>query len=374
MQASLKVVAYNIMIPVLPPIRVYGQFERAKRVAEVISQCGDDVDVVALMEVIPISIDKEVIKGMNELGFCHYTEHIKDMMAERGGIMIFSKFPIIDSNHTFYGNICASSDCLSSKGVVYAKIEKESLRFNVFATHMQAWPDLKFQKIRAKQIEHVRRFMKQVNCPQREPVLFCGDLNVDYYLDRAQFNYLLSRLKMVMPLFSKDSHPFTVDPLINQLVGNDEPNSYASEDYPDGCVNEYMETRTCVCCKPLWIDYILFSHENLQPITSSIRAIPAKVDPFEMSFSVQETIMSQDVSDHFPVMSEMTFEFEASLDPVEKQKNIDTNPNNTQNTAFISLIVILGLIVLSVFVLWFWYYWKRRRQTFTEENGGRFLE
>ena len=52
---ELNVLTYNIFIPVLKPIRDYGQFERAERVAEVIIKCqeitGKDVDIVILNEV-----------------------------------------------------------------------------------------------------------------------------------------------------------------------------------------------------------------------------------------------------------------------------------------------------------------------------------
>ena len=105
------------------------------------------------------------------------------------------------------------------------------------------------------------------------------------------------------PIIHQDSHSFTVDPKLNNLVGADDIELYKNEDYPFGCVQEYYSTKQCVCCPSEWIDYTLYSKKHLQPSSSYMRSFVAKVDPFDISFRYTlETVNIQDVSDHFPIL------------------------------------------------------------------------
>lgn len=58
-----------------------------------------------------------------------------------GGVIIISKWPIIQEAQHIYHHACHYADCLAAKGVKYARINKtmdsESKVFNIFATHMQ---------------------------------------------------------------------------------------------------------------------------------------------------------------------------------------------------------------------------------------------
>ena len=371
---ELNVLTYNIFIPVLKPIRDYGQFERAERVAEVIIKCqeitGKDVDIVILNEVIPVPIDTIVSDGMAGIGFVHRTDPFKDLLAERGGIIVFSKYPIVQSKYTMYGENCSGSDCLSSKGIVYARVKKNNEYVNIFATHMQAWSSVKEQFVRHGQIKQIQKFIKSVSIPKSEPVFLAGDLNMDLFHERSHLNHLMYSLGLEIPAISEDSAIFTFDAENNQMVGNDEPNSYQNDEYPDGCVEEYYKTKTCPCCTSQWLDYVLTSKNHIEPVEGYMQSIPVKVEPFDMSFNMFENIMSRDVSDHFPVLGSFKFNFK-NLQKVDsstkshevillEDEDIGTNGNTTQTVVFIVLIIIAVVIVLGFSVFFFSKYRKKR--------------
>jgi endonuclease/exonuclease/phosphatase family metal-dependent hydrolase len=356
MLTHLNILTYNVMIPILPPVRNYGQFERVHKIKHAIRNCETDVDILVLNEVIPQSIIDIVIVDMATMGFKYHTTPLKDTMAESGGVFIFSKFVITQTKKTLFGSSCTGSDCLSSKGVVYARVRLEDgIWVNVFATHMQAWPGIQTQHVRSEQTARIKHFIDSMHIPESEPVFLCGDLNMDLYVDNAHFKHLMFVLNMDIPTIAENSHTFTVDPEQNILVGSDDPSQYHNAEWPKGCVSEYFATQKCPCCPSEWLDYILFSKGHLKPIRTRITAIPVKVEPFQMPFSMTSRVLSRDVSDHFPVLGE--FEFDMVVQTAEDRVNEDTldvkpadmNNNTFQNVFFIVLIgmaIVMMMIVL----------------------------
>ena len=111
----------------------------------------------------------------------------------------------------------------------------------------------------------------------------------------------------------------------------------------------------CVsCCPSEWLDYILFSKVHLQPKTSSVSSIVAKLEqPIDFKLGLLEKTKSfVDVSDHFPLFA--TFEFEDLSDNYFNKNIVDRldcsrNPNSFQSF-FLSLLIIIA-VLLGVLVL-----------------------
>ena len=305
---SVRILTYNMFTPVAPPLRVYGQAERASRVGEVVAQFAD-LDVVVLNEaIVPWAFEK-ARASLHALGFVHHTEQLQDPFSVAGGVVIFSRHPLTQQERSSFGDKCHGIDCLASKGVVYARVCKDGTHyFNVFATHMQAWPHAKAQATRRAQIQQTRRFMETLRAPAPEPVFFVGDMNTDMYLARNNLQSMTRDLGLRLPPLHPESHPFTVDPQHNQLVGNDDPDEYQSEDWPLGCAEDYYQTLRCPCCPEEWLDYTLYSRHHLQPTSSHMRAVAVKVKPFRMEVRAGQTVADmRDVSDHFPVVGHFEF-------------------------------------------------------------------
>lgn len=358
---SLNVLSYNLMLPVRKPIRIYGQEQRSDRVHEAISLLDEEfeVDVVMVNELIPTIYRNTVENRMKEKGFPYHSKPIQDKATVDGGVIVFSKYPIIHQDFELYGSHCAGSDCFAAKGIVYVQVSKDNQVFHMFGTHLQAWTDPDSRAARKEQIRIMHRFMSHQSIPKNEAVLLIGDINVDYFLQSDQLKHLMKLTELEMPEIEEESHAFTVDPLQNVLVGNDDPSQYRTSDYPQGCLSEYLETLVCPCCPEEWIDYVFYSKKHLQPIKSRIRSIPLKVEPFKMEIARGQEIQSQDISDHFPVLAR--FEFPAlprqEVDVTKELKPLSRvrNSNHFQTTAIIGivlgLVMVLGLITLFAIYL-----------------------
>ncbi len=355
---TFSVVVYNIMVPVPPPIRIYGQTERAQRVKDVIRDLDQEyqLDVVILNEVIAPEAQSIVCTDMVKLGFPYRTKKLSEVFtAVSGGIIVFSKHPITQEACTIFGDKCTGTDCLAAKGVAYARIEKGGAYYNVFGTHLQAWPSVKAHAARDRQIHQTLKLIKSLQIPKDEAVIFAGDMNTDLYHNRDYIRHIAYKLDMEIPVLHPDSHPFTVDPRENKLVGNDDPSEYATDDWPNGCAEQYYETLECPCCPAEWIDYTMFSKTHLRPTESSMRAIKAKVVPFRMKINAWKEVEVQDVSDHFPVLGR--FVFDAVQKPADRFARISDHPRKLEldtnsNTVVIAVIIaVVGVIVLVVGVL-----------------------
>ena len=127
---QVNIIVYNMMIPVLPPvscIRVNskGRNESVLLLNNVRHQSGEDIDVVVVNEIIPGPIESIGRDKLKNIGFTYYTTQMQDILTENGGILIYSKHEIIQTQHTLYGSDCTGSDCLAAKGIVYTRIKKK---------------------------------------------------------------------------------------------------------------------------------------------------------------------------------------------------------------------------------------------------------
>ena len=343
------------MIPLPTQIRSYGQYERGSRIHEIVEKCMEqykDLDVVVMNEVTLKDVYDIIIKSMKRIGFKYVTNLIRDMLAGNGGVIVCSKYPIVDTDYALYGKKCGGLDCMIAKCVLYTRIKKEGRYFNIFSTHMQSWPGLKAETIRREQIYYMSKYIKSFNIPYNEPIIVVGDLNTDYYMDNAELKHMLHTLKMNLPITHEDSTNFTYDPITNELVGSDCPGCYHTEEYPDGCKQDYFDTRQCKCCPSEWLDYLLYSKIHIKPFQSHMKAIAAKSKPFEMDFHSQGIETMTDVSDHYPVIGEFEYNLPdvevAQMDKMTKNKIMDTNSYTELNLGIFALILFLMYIMYVI--------------------------
>ena len=125
-----------------------------------------------------------------------------------GGLLLLSRYPIVasDDQHIYYP--CEGEDCLTTKGILYARIEVPGhpMQYDIFITHMQSCPveekkvkgrgstegvtfdpfnpssvasykdRLCDNKLRVQQNSILRDFIK-AHCSPDRPALLMGDLN-----------------------------------------------------------------------------------------------------------------------------------------------------------------------------------------------------
>lgn len=102
-----------------------------------------------------------------------------------GGLMIMSKYPIVDTQEIKFDK-GSHSDKFVTKGVLYAKVKVDSSYVHIFNTHLQASYGHEFDftpnhyaSIRKKQLKKLAEFVQRVTSKDHYPILLVGDFNVN---------------------------------------------------------------------------------------------------------------------------------------------------------------------------------------------------
>ena len=188
-----------------------------------------------------------------------------------GGSFIASRHPIIEHDDAVY-DACRADGCLASKGMNYAKINKNGKIYNLFGTHTHAYTTPDDIAVRFAQLAQLKTFIDSKNIPANEPVLMGGDFNVDkIHFPQEHYDFL------------------NVMDGTEPMALGEYPHSYA------GPINVYAESQYTE-----YLDYILYSNDHVTPIYSSnTLLVPRSIESDHWG--------SWDLSDHFPVASEFVF-------------------------------------------------------------------
>ncbi len=179
-----------------------------------------------------------------------------------GGVVIVSRWPIEHEFQLPFAELCAGSDCLADKGVLYARIDKAGRRIHVFATHLQSGGAN--GALRERQLRRLRALIDAMQLPKGEPVLIGGDLNVDRLGSAAGgFAMLADVLAARHPdAPAGDRHRPTFDPARNVLASNGRQAKY--------------------------LDYVLYSERHQRPFMSfnRVRDLADAKGPLSDHFAV----------------------------------------------------------------------------------------
>ena len=211
--------------------------------------------------------DRELRKTLEQGMQTHYPYKTKLLKDDKtllsGGVIIFSKWPIIKESQIIY-RAKTGWDALAAKGAVYALINKKGQNFNLIGTHLQAGNSSEGKKARQNQLQELASFIALLNIPNNQPFLIGGDFNID--ASSPDINYLMATLNV--NLIKNIGHPYSSDGTINSMhMGGDQ----------------------------VRIDYIFSSRNALAPKNefNNIYILRALDD--------QKMWPNFDLSDHFPV-------------------------------------------------------------------------
>ncbi len=243
---QLKIVQYNIKArPYIDdiPYRLLrvGKYNKIPNILNLIN-----ADVIVLNEAFSDVIVNNIKK---RLAYPYSTNllNYKTNKITNGGVIIFSKYPIITTTNYCFKN-SENVDSWAAKGVQYAKIDKSGQIYNIFATHTNASYNGKKCIARVNQISEIRDFIKSMNISIGEPLILAGDMNIEYGNDEY-----LSMLNTISVVNAGNTTPTTTDEKL--------------------------------------IDYILYSKYHKQPTTvvSTVEKVHNKI------------------SDHYPVVGLFSF-------------------------------------------------------------------
>ncbi|KAG2766468.1 hypothetical protein PC129_g12246 [Phytophthora cactorum] len=282
---------------------------RARLIGDLLPPC----DIWVLTECFDYRARDILLDKMTEAGYFFFSPTVGHKRVNKtnmrkllnGGVLLASKYPILSVRVKLFEGACAGADKLADKGVLYCKILKDGLLVHVFSTHLQAWNDPLSRTMRKLQMDMVANFMRAMDIDEvNDVVLFVGDLNVDYWLNKTNQEYD----EMLNIFEAKD--PSVVRPRkLGNASDSDKKESAAEFKHLrkysfDPRVNALAADGLSTDGSLELLDYILYSRTHRQPTTAS-----SWVQPLTTSQPWMWRNQPQyNLSDHFPVVSEFTFE------------------------------------------------------------------
>lgn len=187
--SQVRILTYNIFLRP-PPIKTNKNDHKNSRVDEFIKFLGD-YDVICLQEAFGFwnKRKQKLVKLTQKQGFVFYVEcpnpSIFSTSFIDGGLVIFSRFPIVRSEFYEYP-YSILADSAAMKGVLYAKISVGDNHLHVFTTHTQATHGGKYDPdtyiTRGDQLLSFRRFIDKIlakEFTEGDVAILCGDFNVN---------------------------------------------------------------------------------------------------------------------------------------------------------------------------------------------------
>ncbi|MEZ5009940.1 MAG: T9SS type A sorting domain-containing protein [Chitinophagales bacterium] len=269
----MNVLAYNTyMLSV--PIALSDQGTRAQHIDEAVH----DLDAILIQEVFDNSARATLLAQLAPE--YPYQTDVVDLpnIYEDGGVMIVSRWPIEYTAQMVFNN-CLDADCLSNKGVMYARINKLGKKYHLFSTHQNAQQvagDAAFVNVRNLQMQQFNAFIDAQNIPVDEAVIFGGDMNVDKHANFLnEYNNMFTIFNATEPTYI--GHPNTWD-------------KYA---------NHYVDLGSVA---PEYLDYVLADNDYLVPDEQSNSVWVLRSNHDDM-WNIH------DLSDHFGVLGRFVYTY-----------------------------------------------------------------
>lgn len=189
-----------------------------------------------------------------------------------GGVVIFSRFPIIESHSMVYQQ-SAKEDACAAKGAMLVTIDKGGRRYHLVGTHMQAGSDdAEREQARVDQLNALKQFVDTFNIPSDEPILYAGDFNIDLLSD--EYDELESILNVALP--ENTGFEYSADGATNLMTSDAKARQR--------------------------LDYVFYDQYHLNPSQSSNHVFVPR------AFNDKDMWPNYEISDHYPVAAYFQFD------------------------------------------------------------------
>ena len=199
---TIKLLQYNCFWR--PWLLHLGKIEYVAERSQFLADRLDKYDIVCLDESFHFgsNVVKNFISKMQAKGFKYIATNRQVPIFSRfvidSGVMILSKYPIIEIDDVTYKDGC-SFDQFAMKGCVYAKIQiSQKQHINVFATHLQASYEVITERdfnIRSNQIKDIHYLLMKHVSNDTAPTFLLGDMNIVNEMDK-EYNNMMEALKL----------------------------------------------------------------------------------------------------------------------------------------------------------------------------------
>ena len=277
----------------------------------------EDADVIGLQEVWDEELKNVIVQRAGYLYPYYINDHDELDDFLNSGLLLLSKYPLVNPSLTFYRDEVSISDCeffdplcpvknptepwkcfnllscipyldgFASKGIVQATIFKDGFQLGIFITHTQAEHHQAGVNARRKQLEQLGSQIREYRSynPGAE-VIAMGDFNViagsdDYYNSLLRHTGLRDTYSNLAPC---------LDMLLHQATCAHKQNDLA----------RFFE-NTAFDCDDKRLDYVLYSHGT------AFDALPVKLEVRRYQAETGDNGKTmRDLSDHFGVAAEFS--------------------------------------------------------------------
>jgi len=195
-----------------------------------------------------------------------------------GGLMITSKYPIVDTQQIVFDK-GSHSDRFVTKGALYAKVKVGSSYVHVFNTHLQASYGYEFDwsgnnpytTIRQKQLKKLATFIDRVTSKDNFPIMVMGDFNVNARIspdDGADSHEYLDMLKLLQ------SSSYQIVDILKEQHGGEHPVTYGGNGVLHGEEEKIGGQR---------LDFILELRKNTSVHHFDYKLSEARIVPFKVT-------------------------------------------------------------------------------------------
>lgn len=190
---QLKIISYNIWD--LPLWFVRNRKARIERVANYLAQSG--ADIICIQEAWSQSGRKTLYRILGEAGYQHVSARERLVLIGNGGLLIFSKFPILSKKFTPFSRLSAAFvELFAAKGVLEVTVETPQGKLSVFNTHLHSPSWVFGQAIRLRQMRRVLDVLMQ----GETTAILAGDFNEDKLWEQKEFTKILNAASFMNPL------------------------------------------------------------------------------------------------------------------------------------------------------------------------------
>ncbi len=311
---KMRCVTYNVNASVSAPLHHNGSRDRLKWLAPSLYTTMEDstnapIDVICVQELV-VNF-KKVQKALYR--HPHHTKPIHGCLFGRNikpwpsGLSIFSRWPILSAHHHVFHGPTHGYEIYMAKAVqnvcIHYKLQR---RVHILNTHLCGWSSGKAKRARRRQVGDIRKFIEILRrrdvIRPGELVLLCGDLNVDYYLERATLDKFASRLNA--RLIEPESTMFSVDPSTNATVGLDDPTEH-TKNSGESSSQDQLVHGTCAACPRKLLDVFMIINNETDDLVKKATIDPLvqlkSLSPFRTWLSSRVRRSISDISDHYPV-------------------------------------------------------------------------
>lgn len=172
---QINLVTWNLFSRSRFLFRGEDQITRAKEVVNAIK--SDTMDIIVFQEAWDKKARTIIKKGLSKSHPFVCGPYKKTPVKFGSAVMILSKYPI-KYHEVYYYKDCEGSDCTASKAVLYANIQiTKEKNIHLFGTHLQSMEGELYRKIRASQIDDMKKIADKHRL-QNTVDVFMGDFNV----------------------------------------------------------------------------------------------------------------------------------------------------------------------------------------------------